>query len=108
MAEGNPAGRMFAFALLALSGLLSYQAWQNAQLTAETMALAKSHACDMDSSCIVTDDQPRVGKADVFRHRYEYNTTHGMMTVTCKRELVFFGDWSCTPEKGRMITDPIP
>jgi hypothetical protein len=43
----------------------------------------------------------------VFRHRYEFNTTHGMVTVTCKRELVFFGEWACAPELGRMISDPI-
>ena len=107
MADGNPAGRMFGIVLLAGSALLSFQAWNNAKLTPESMAMAKDHACDLDSSCIVTDGQPRVGKADVFRHRYEYNTTHGMMTVTCKRELVFFGEWSCTPERGRMVSDPI-
>jgi hypothetical protein len=102
--SGNLGGRLFGIALLAISALLSYQAWNNAKLTPETMALAKQHACDLDSSCIVLDDQPRVGKADVLRHRYEYKTTHGMMTVTCKRELVFFGAWSCTPEEGRMIS----
>lgn len=107
MADGNVGGRVLAVGLLAISGLLSYQAWGNAKLTTETMDLAKDHACDMDSSCIVLDAQPRVGKADVVRHRYEYKTTHGMMTVTCKRELLLFGPWACTPEEGRMITDPI-
>lgn len=97
---------MLAVALLAGSAVLSYQAWTNAKLTTQTMALAKDHACDLDSSCIVLDAQPRIGQADVFRHRYEYNTTHGVMTVTCKRELVFFGEWACTPELGRMISDP--
>lgn len=97
---------MLAFVLLAGSAVLSYQAWSNAKLTTETMALAKDHACDLDSSCIVKDEQARVGQADVFRHRYEYNTTHGVMTVTCKRELVFYGEWACTPELGRMISDP--
>ncbi|WP_146658173.1 hypothetical protein [Enhygromyxa salina] len=106
MSDGNPAGRVLAFALLAGSAVLSYQAWTNAKLTTETMDLGKQHACDLDSSCIVKDAKPRVGAADVFRHRYEFDTTHGVMTVTCKRELVFFGEWACTPEKGRMISDP--
>ena len=105
MADGNPTSRILAFALLAISGVISYQAWNNAKLTVASMDLAKEHACDLDSSCIVLDDKPRVGKADVIQHRYEFNTTHGMMTVTCKREMVFFGEWSCSPELGRLISE---
>jgi hypothetical protein len=44
----------------------------------------------------------------VIRHRYEFNTTQGMMTVTCKRQLLFFGEWSCTVAEGRLVSDPIP
>ena len=101
----SPVSRVVAVGLLALSGLLSYQAWKNAKLSVETMNLAHEHACDLDSSCIVLDDQPRVGKADVMRHRYEYKTTHGMMTVTCKRELIFFGAWQCSPQEGRLVSE---
>jgi hypothetical protein len=104
MADGNPMGRVVAVALLAISGFISYQAWNNAKLTTASMDLAKEHACDLDSSCIVLDDKPRVGKADVIQHRYEFKTTQGMMTVTCKRELYFFGDWSCSTEKGQLIS----
>lgn len=108
MAAESPAGRIFAFALLAVSVVISYQAWTNSKLSPEVLQLAKQHACDLDSSCIVMDEQARVGRADVVRQRFEFNTTHGMMTVTCQRELVFFGGWKCTPEKGRLVTDPIP
>jgi hypothetical protein len=104
MADGNPTSRVAAVALLAISGFISYQAWTNAKLTTASMDLAKQHACDLDSSCIVLDDKPRVGKADVIQHRYEFKTTHGMMTVTCKRELYFLGDWSCSAEKGQLIS----
>ena len=107
MADGSFGGRVIAIGLLVISGVCSYQAWQNSQLTVETMDLAKDHACDLDSSCIVTDERPRVGKADVARHRYEFNTTHGMMTVTCQRQLILFGPWACTPEEGRMVSDPL-
>ena len=103
----QPGGRVIAIGLLAVSGYLSYVAWGNSKLSSETMALAKEHACDLDSSCIVLDARARVGKADVVRHRYEYNTTHGMMTVTCMRELYLFGEWSCSPEPGRMISEPL-
>ncbi len=108
MADGSIGGRILTFTLLATACVLSYQGWQNAQLSQTTMDLAKAHACDLDSSCIVLDEQARIGRADVIRHRYEFKTTHGMMTVTCKRELLFFGAWSCTPQEGRMVSDPIP
>jgi CTP:molybdopterin cytidylyltransferase MocA len=107
MAEGSSAGRIIAYVLLAASVVISYQGWKNSQLTPVTAALAKEHACDLDSSCIVLDDQPRVGRADVIRHRYEYNTTHGMMTVTCKRQMLFFGAWECTTAEGRLVQDPL-
>ncbi|HLT39101.1 MAG TPA: hypothetical protein VK034_22610 [Enhygromyxa sp.] len=107
MADGSSGGRIFAYVLLAVSIVISFQGWQNAQLTPATTKLAKDHACDLDSSCIVLDEQPRVGRADVIRHRYEFKTTHGMMTVTCKRQLLFFGEWSCTPAEGRMVEEPL-
>lgn len=98
---------MFAFVLLGVFLLLSYQAWQNAQTTPELQKLAKDHACDLDSTCMVLDDRPRLGKTDVVRHRYEFNTTQGVMTVTCKRALMFFGEWSCTPTPGRIDPEPL-
>jgi hypothetical protein len=104
MADGNPTSRVLAIALLAISGFISYQAWTNAKLTTASMDLAKQHACDLDSSCIVLDDKPRIGKADVIQHRYEFKTTHGIMTVTCKRELYFLGDWKCSAEKGQLLS----
>jgi hypothetical protein len=107
MSSSNPAGRVLAFVLLAASAVISYQAWTNAKLSPETAKLAKQHACDLDSSCIVLDDSARVGAADVIRHRYQYKTTHGMMTVTCKREWMFFGAWACAVEKGQMVDKPL-
>ena len=108
MADGGSGGRIFAYVLLAAAIVISYQGWQNSQLTAATAALAKSHACDLESTCMVKDDKPRVGRADVIRHRYEFDTTQGMMTVTCQRKLVFFGEWSCTVAEGRLVSDPSP
>ena len=100
------AGRIFAVALLGLVSVLSIQGWRNAKLTPETAALAKDHACDLDSSCIVVDDVARMGKADVIRHVYEFKTTKGLMLVTCKRELYFFGAWSCSAEPGQLVEKP--
>lgn len=107
MADGNLGSRIFAIALLSAASAVSYQGWKNSKLSKETAELAKQHACDLDSSCIVMDQSPRIGAADVLRHRYEYNTTHGVMTVTCKRELLFFGAWNCVPSKGRMVENPM-
>ena len=72
----QPGGRVVAIGILVVSGYLSYVAWGNSKLSSETMALAKEHACDLDSSCIVLDARARVGKADVVRHRYEYNNDY--------------------------------
>jgi CTP:molybdopterin cytidylyltransferase MocA len=102
MADGSTGGRIFGFLLFSTCAVLSYQAWQNGHLSSATEALAKQHACDADPSCIVLDDRPRVGKADVIRHRYEFMTSMGIMTVTCKREMVLFGTWTCTPAEGRL------
>lgn len=99
------ASRFVAAGLLVLSGVISYLAWQNAQLTPYTMNLSREHACDLDSSCIVLDDQARVGKADVLRHRYEYKTTHGMVTVTCQRAAIFVGEWACKTQEGRLVSE---
>lgn len=108
MASGGSAGRIIAYVLLGAAIVISYQGWKNSQLSEATAALAKEHACDLESTCMVTDQQPRVGRADVIRHRYEFNTTQGMMTVTCKRQLFFFGEWLCTVAEGRLVSDPIP
>lgn len=107
MADGSTGGRIFAFLLFGACAVLSYQAWRNGELTAETEALAKQHACDADPTCMVSDDRPRIGKADVIRHRYEFRTTMGIKTVTCKRELYFFGDWKCTSADGPLNPDPL-
>lgn len=106
MSSSGSGGRIFAYALLGLSLLLSYQAWQNSKTTPAIQALAKDHACDLDATCMVTEDRPRLGKTDVIRHRYEFQTTQGIMTVTCKRELVFFGEWQCVPQSGRIDAEP--
>lgn len=106
MADGNSGSRIFAILLFATCGVLSYQAWRNGQLSTATEALAKQHACDADPTCMVREDRPRFGKADVIRHRYEFMTTMGIKTVTCKRELIFFGDWQCTAAEGRLSPEP--
>ncbi|NVB37457.1 hypothetical protein G6O69_06410 [Pseudenhygromyxa sp. WMMC2535] len=105
MASGS-GSRILAVALFVGAAVISFQAWQNGKITPEVQAAAKQHACDLDSSCIVLDDDPRIGEANAFQHRYELRTTHGVMTVTCKRSLIFFGPWQCRPQAGSMISDP--
>jgi len=86
--------------------VVSYQAWDNGKITTASQARAKEHACDLDSSCIVLDDSPKLGKANAIKHEYEFSTTHGIMTVTCRRQLIFFGAWDCVPAEGRMVDEP--
>ncbi|MFV8750393.1 hypothetical protein ACNOYE_07565 [Nannocystaceae bacterium ST9] len=100
MAEASMGGRVFGFLLFGACAVLSYQAWLNGKLTPETEALAKQHACDADPTCMVQDDRPRFGQANVISHRYEFMTTMGVKTVTCKRELILYGAWHCTSKDG--------
>jgi len=96
-----------AVTIFGVCAAVSFQAWNNGKLGPETADLSKAHACDLDSSCIVLDDNARVGKTSALDRRYEYKTTHGMMVVTCAREWVFFGAWACTPSPGRLVGDPL-
>lgn len=107
MAESNIAGRVLAFSLFAATAVLSYQAWSNTRPTPETHDLAKAHACDLDGACIVTDDSAHAIVTDVFKRRYGFNTNQGKVTVTCKRELIFFGSWTCTPAFSAELTTPL-
>ncbi len=107
MADGSTGGRIAGFLLFSVCAGLSYQAWENGKLSSTTAALARQHACDADPTCMVTDDQPRLGQANAFTHRYEFMTTMGIKTLTCKRELLLFGAWHCTAKDGRINPNPL-
>ena len=97
--------QLFGYVLLALCLFIGYQGYENSRESAAfEMAggLAKRAACEVDPSCVLTRDTPRVIKADVFRRRYEFETSVGTTVVSCDRRYIWLGNWSCTAEKGNL------
>ncbi len=95
-------GRFFSYVLLAASLVLGYQGYENArEAPARQMGkgLAMQAACTIDPQCVVAQGPTKIA-ADITRRRYLYRTSHGLVTVTCRRRYVFFGPWSCSSERG--------
>jgi hypothetical protein len=94
--------RFVSYAVLALSLFITWQSYENSRQRPETEAFAKQIACDVDSSCLLQTDHANVTRTDPIRRRYEYGTTVGPVLVTCKRSLLWLGDWSCAAERGSL------
>lgn len=103
---------LFTYAMLALGIFVAYQGYQNSRPLPDTLALSRSHACDLEADCIVVGhrrgrgeraDVPTVVKTDFVRRRYEWETNNGPVIVTCKRGQVFLGAWKCTTERGELV-----
>jgi hypothetical protein len=102
-----------SYILLAVALFVGYQGFQNSRPQADTEELSRSHACDLDSSCIVVgvkshrrgsdESRPTSVRTDITQRRYEWETSLGSVVVTCKRAKIFLGSWSCTTEKGKLF-----
>jgi hypothetical protein len=90
------------YVLLAISLVVAFQGFQNVRNEASTEALAKAGACDVDSQCLLKDEEPDVVNTDVFQRRYQWRTTIGPVTSVCRRDWIFFGGWSCRSERGEI------
>lgn len=95
--------RVVSYGLLAVCIFITYQSYMNSRQDSGTEQLALRIACDVDSSCIVTDDRAAQTRTDPFRRRYEFRTSIGSVLVTCKRGLIWLGEWKCTPERGGFL-----
>jgi hypothetical protein len=105
-----------SYIILAAALFVSYQGFQNSRPRAETEELSRSHACDLDSSCIVIGvrshrrgsdvSSPTAVRTDITQRRYEWETNLGSVIVTCKRAKIFLGSWSCTTENGKLVYKP--
>jgi hypothetical protein len=84
--------------VLAVCLLISYQAWQNARLDPETEALSME-AAEADGA-VLQRERPNFTRTDPVRRRYEWRTDQGQKVVTCMRDMVFFGGWSCEAVPG--------
>ncbi|RMG95837.1 MAG: hypothetical protein D6705_12770 [Deltaproteobacteria bacterium] len=95
-------GRIASYLLLAACIVVGYQGYENArEAPARAMGegLAMQTACEIHPQCVVSAGPTKI-TADITRRRYLYRTSHGLVVVTCTRDYVFFGDWSCTSERG--------
>jgi hypothetical protein len=92
---------LVAYVVLAACIFVSYQGYENARGGEETEDLARRHACDVEPTCVLKSERASQ-KSDMFRRRYEWQTTVGPVLVTCRREHMFLGAWSCKAEPGRL------
>ncbi len=96
---------VMAFLVVVLCLFVVVQGVENSSQSAtEDMgqSLAKEHACDIDSACVLKGG-PSVTKSDAFRRRYQFTTDQGSVTVTCTREHIWVGPWSCRSERGSIM-----
>lgn len=90
------------YILLAASLVVGYQGFQNAREDPATETMARSVACDVAGSCVLKTERPSEIRTDVLGRRYQWRSTVGPIAVTCRRELVFFGNWRCSSTKGTL------
>lgn len=90
---------LFGYVVLGVCLLLAYQGYQNTSDPEATEDLAKSVACDVDSRCLLSSERPREIRSDVLGRYYTWKTSVGRVEVTCRRELWFFGGWTCSAAK---------
>ncbi len=97
----NAGKQVAAYSVLVVCGVLVYQGYENAQPRPATEQMALNTACDFDDgNCTVRDDRPREIRTNPVQRQYQFSTTQGPVIVTCRRDLLFFGAWTCTPVAG--------
>ena len=88
--------------LLAIVLVLAFQGYVNAQTDPQTEQLSREAARAADSQAVIRGAHPVVVRTDIVRRRYEWQTTEGRIGVVCMRSAYFFGNWSCTGQKGSL------
>lgn len=94
--------RGLSFAIFALCGVFAFLSYTNAQPSPQIKGLSRQTACGGAEGCVVKNDDPNVAMTSIFNHRYQWLTSNGNVVVTCKREYVFFGEWSCASAPGEL------
>jgi hypothetical protein len=94
--------RIFGYLLLIISGFIAFQSYQNAQPSPEIEAMSKAKACTDAEGCEIKGDRPHVLQTSITARRYQWETSGGSMVVTCEREYLWFGDWSCSGAPGQL------
>jgi len=83
---------------------IAYLSYLNSQPNPEIEAMAKAEACASSDveGCEVKNDRPNVIQTSVVSSRYQFLTSGGAVVVTCKREYVLLGEWSCAGAPGEL------
>ncbi len=88
--------------LLALSLLVAVAGYRNQRAEPGTEEQSRFAACDLGEPCSPLAERPYKIRTDVLRRRYEWTTSVGPVTVTCRRRFVFVGEWACVTAKGEL------
>lgn len=81
--------------LLALSLYATYEGWRNSQPEPATETMSKPIACQGREGCTVKGERPSEIRTDFFGRDYTWATSAGPVKVSCQREYVLQGAWSC-------------
>jgi hypothetical protein len=88
--------------LLVLSLLVAIGGYRNQRVELETEELSRTVVCELGEPCTVSAERLGKIRTDVLRRRYEWVTSLGPVTVTCRPRFVFVGRWQCVPARGPM------
>ncbi len=94
--------RWVGWVLLGISLVIAFQGYRNSVNDPATQDLARKVVCDGEAKCIVAEGPPTKVKTDIVSRTYEWNTSLGPITTECHRGAVFFGGWSCRPQRGSL------
>ncbi|MCA9693948.1 MAG: hypothetical protein KC636_30450 [Myxococcales bacterium] len=88
--------KAFWWIVLLACAFVSFMGWQNAQEDPTVQQMAATAACAGKEGCTVPmKDALNMYKYGIVGKTYGFNTSQGSVVVECKREYMFFGDWSC-------------
>ena len=94
--------RVASIVIFAIFAFIALQSYKNAQPSPQIEAMARSTACAGTYGCEVKGERPNVIQTSVMSRRFQFATSSGDMVVTCKREYVWLGEWSCSASAGQL------
>ena len=94
--------RILGYLLLIVSGFIAIQSYQNAQPSPEVESMARNQACVGADGCEVKGERPNVIQTNIVARRYQWATSNGPVVVSCERQYLWFGDWSCSGSPGQL------
>lgn len=94
--------RILGYLLLIISGFIAYQSYANSQPSPQLESQSKVQACAGADGCEVKDARPNVIQTNIVARRYQWATSNGPVVVSCERQYLWFGEWSCASAPGQL------